>query len=149
MSETSDRTAEIIAEAREATADTEDKLARMRRIKKVLIPDLEAEYEALRDQLVASMDGPRHFIDDREGKLIGFVVRPDKTILHDDVLDELPPDVVEKIAPRKIDRKRLAEGIASGLVPQRIAARIMTIKTGGGTPHVRFIETGDKPDGEV
>ncbi len=150
MTETSaaDRTAEIIAQAREASADTEDKLARMRRIKKTLIPELETEYEALRDQLVESMDGPRHFIDDREGKLIGFVVRPDKTVLHEEVLDELDPKVVEEIAPRKIDRKRLTAAVARGRLSNSQVARIMSIIPGGGTPHVRFIETGDKAGDE-
>lgn len=147
MTETSEhdaKTAAIIAEAQEASLDTEDKLSRMRRIKKVEIPDLEAEYVALRDQMVASMEGPRLFIDDREGKLVGFVVRPDKTVLHDDVMDELDPSVLEEVAPRSYDRKKLARAIAGGRVPQSLVARVMTIIPKGGTAHVRFIEVDAK-----
>lgn len=150
MTETSeqDRTAQIIAEAREASLDTEEKLARMRQIKKRLIPSLEEEYERLRDALVESMEGPRHFIDDNEGKLIGFVVRPDKTVLHEEILDELPASVVEEIAPRKIDRKKLAAAAASGRIEQSFLARIMSIRTGGGTPHIRFLEVDAKAGNE-
>jgi len=147
-SDSADRTAEIIAEAKAASLDTEDKLGRMRRIKKVLIPDLEQEYEALRDQMVASMEGPRHFIDAREGKLIGFVVRPDKTVLHDELMSELDPAVLEKVAPRKYDRKALAREMAGGRISSAIQARIMTIYKGAGTAHVRFIEVDAKASNE-
>jgi hypothetical protein len=142
------RTQEIIQGAKPTSLDTEERLSRMRRIKAVLIPELEAEYTALRDQLVRDMDGPRVFLDDREGKLIGFKVEPDKTVLHEEVLDELPEDVVAEIAPRKISRDKLANAIAAGRVPQSVAARIMTIIPKGGTAHIRFIDTGDKAGDE-
>lgn len=144
-SDASDRTQQIIAEAREASADTEDKLARMRRIKRKLIPDLEQEYERLRDELVASdaMLTARHFISEDEGKLVGFVVRPGKTTLHHERVADLPEDVQDAIAPRKIVSDKLKAAVQKGLVTPQQLVRLMTFKDGAGTPHIRFIETGE------
>lgn len=124
--------------------DTDTLLARMFRIKRKLVPDLEQEYERLRDEAMIRLDSAQPFLDADGDKQVAFPVRPDKTIIDEKrVMELLPPELLDYVAPRKVNRTRLAEinartgGEDEVFTDQEIDS-FLEIREGAGTPHIRF-----------
>ena len=112
-------------------------------------PVVEARYEELRDLCAKAIlrEGPRYYLDARGVKRYAFAVQPepveiDVGRLMDFYADgSLPVEVLNKIAPRKVDKDAYRRAAAKGeLTKEQIAA---TARIRKGTPHVRFADPVD------
>ena len=114
MNEQEEREAEVAAlraTAKPATTDLERDLARLQDMiaARRKNPELEREYEQLRDQVVKYLktDGPRYYLDGDGNKRYAFAVSPERTVVDVDALQamvdagELDAGVLEEVAPRK------------------------------------------------
>lgn len=153
---------QMMRDARPAEGDTEqmlldlDMLARRRRPD----PYIEEQYEALRDVLTArlSKEGPRYFIDVDGEKRYAYAVVPepievdvDEVIaLHDE--GEISTELLDRIAPRKIDAEQFKLAVARGSNPNSRKPGITqeqllrVARKRRGTGHVRFASPGGREE---
>ena len=123
-----------------------DELAEQRRKD----PVIEQRYEELRDLVAAAIlaDGPRYYLDIDGEKRYAYAVQPEPVEV--DVAEliamngrgELAGEVLDQIAPRKVDKEAFRRAASTGrLTKAQVAATCKIIK---GTPHVRFADPYDR-----
>lgn len=141
---------EMEAVAERADLDTEDKLVLLEGMMAELRPDpqLKARYERLRDQLVAQLrrEGPRYFIDPQGVKRFAYAVTPETVevdvaeLQHMHKRGELTEEVLDEVAPRKLDRdgfrRAASRGKRGGLTRQQVAKVSQIVPKGRG--HVAY-----------
>jgi hypothetical protein len=161
------RTAEIIAEAVAADADTETKLARLHEMAAMRREDpvLKQHYESLRDAIAPQLraEGPRYFIGQDGVKRYAYTTTPETLEVDIDEFvrlheaGEMPEVDLDKVMPRKPDREALRRAIASrskthrlpggekdGKIPMRVVAK--TMRYVPGTARVNFASEQDETD---
>ena len=144
--------AALRATATPAGADLETALARLQDM--IVIrrkdPKLEAEYEALRDEVVKYLreNGPRYYLDGDGCKRYAFAVIPEKTVVNVDALEsmvqagELSPYVLEQIAPRKANIEAFRRACQTErLTDEQIVAATSSL------PGTGFVKVSDPSDG--
>ena len=139
---------ELIASAEAADADTEAKLARLKQLAEARRPDpeIEAEYEALRNELAAQLqrEGVRYFIGADGEKHYAHTVQPEPVEVNMDALlaeyeaGHFSEEVFEAIAPRKPDKDRIRAMVARKKIPPASFVRFAKIRK--GTAFVRFVD---------
>lgn len=115
--------------------DVEDGLLRLYRLSEQ-IKTLEAEKDDLRDQLAAERFGSAYFASDDHEKRYGYVVEPEKVVVDPDLLDDLDEALLDEVAPRKLDTRKMKQAIAAGRITEEQVVRYLRIEP--GTPHIRF-----------
>lgn len=130
--------------------DVLDKLARLDELAALRRPNkaLEAEYEALRDEMAAYLktSGPVYYLDKDHAKRFAWPVEPESLVVDVDLLVELAEegkiDVdIDTVAPRKVNAEQLKKAVAKKKIPPREFLRIARLKK--GTAHVRFSDPTD------
>jgi len=140
------REAELKAQAIRAPEDVEDALADLQEMQMARRPDpaKTAEYEALRDKMVAylRLHGPRYYLDKDGFKHYAFATIPEQTVIKVGVLQdavdrgELPASVLAEVAPRKGDLEAFRRAVRAGRIPEDlfVEATELVEKTG----HVNY-----------
>lgn len=151
MSEKEDHLAKVAAVATEADMDTElalDGLFSMV-IQRREDPDLKVQYELTRDELVARLkeDGPRYFLASDGTKRYAYVVQPEQIEVDMDELmaavkdGSISQEVLDKIAPRKVDKDALRRAVAKKQIDAATFVRIAELVK--KTAHVGFSDPVD------
>jgi len=149
MSEQSERErqlAQMQKQALPADADTEAALAQLQALimRRRKDPEIEARYEQLRDALVDQLkaEGPRYYLDEEGNKRYAYVVQPEPVEVDMDELlalyeaGELPQSLMDKIAPRKVDKEALRRAVSKGQITRAQFTKVAKLVK--GTAHVSF-----------
>lgn len=145
---------EMVEAALPADPDLVEDLMNLRVIAAALRPDpeLKARYEAMRDELVARVKGkPRFFIDEQGQRVYAHAQIParlivDTRLLEDAEMDnKLSYEVLDEVAPRKVDMPAFRRAIAAGRVPDDVLVTAASMVDGTG--YVRFV-TAAESEGE-
>lgn len=91
--------------------------------------------EALRDKIARELahDGPRYYLDDEGNKRYAWQTTPETVQVDIDLLMELdeagevPFDLLDKVAPRQVNRAGLRSAIQSGALSPEQVVKIATI----------------------
>jgi hypothetical protein len=142
---------ELEAKATPADKDTEQKLRELDRmvISRRKDPEREREYERLRDEMAAQLaeEGPRYYIDDDGVKRYAFTVQPEPVEVDVDGLlamyeeGTLSREVLDAVAPRKVDKEQFRRATAGGKITQAQLLKVAKIRK--GTAHVKFSKPAD------
>lgn len=142
---------ELIAEAVAAIEDTEELLAKLERVqgeRGLWTSDNGAhnlEYLALRDAAAVVLEsGPRYFIDADGAKRVAVRQQSEPIDIDLAILSEIPPEIIDKVAPRKIDTEAFKRNVANGKIPAKAFVKHSKIRH--VDPHVRFILADDADD---
>lgn len=99
---------------------------------------IQENYEELRDQLLPELDGdPVYFIDDTGVKRYAARINPELKEVDLELLDLLVPyDVLDEVAPRKVDMAAFQLAAAAGRIPKEVLVRVARIVP--GSPRITF-----------
>ena len=154
MNDDEKRVAALVLErtAKAAEGDLEEAICQLDELVEARRKDpvIEERYEELRDLVAKAIlkDGPRYYLDDRGDKRYAFAVQPEPVEI--DVAEliamngrgELAGEVLDQIAPRKVDKEAFRRAASTGrLTKAQVAA---TCKITKGTAHVRFTDPYDQ-----
>lgn len=108
--------------------------------------DMYLEYERLRQRATEMLgdDGPRYFLDLDGSKMVATKSQAEPVDIDPEILDHLPADVVDYVAPRKIDKEKFKRAMAQRRVPAKLFVRFASVKQ--NAPFVRFIRASDFGD---
>lgn len=142
---------EIIQEAVAAIEDTEELLTKLERVqgeRGLWTSDNgvhNLEYLALRDAAAVALEsGPRYFIDADGAKRVAVRQQSEPVEIDLAILSEIPPEIIDKVAPRRIDAEAFKRNVANGKIPAKAFVKHSRIKY--VEPHVRFILADDADD---
>ena len=129
-----------------------DKLVALEKMVQARRPDkaAEAEYEALRDEVLDALDelGMGYYVDENGMKKYAYPVRPEKLYLDiDEVValhaaGKLPDLDLDEVAPRQTSPDGVRAAVAARRIPAWVAVKHIHIRRGTG--HVGFAY--DAPD---
>lgn len=111
-------------------ADREDKLRRIRQIKAVEIPKLEAEYEELRDEMVEEIGDDYVYLIGPDGlKYRASVTRQERTTFDIPTLERsLDDQTLEEITVRTVVMAKLEQAVKAGRVPRSVLTKAIRSK---------------------
>lgn len=146
---------EMMARAEPAEGDTEAMLIELTRLAEArrVDPRIEERYEYLRGVLVRRLEaeGPRFYLDEHGDKVFAYPVIPEPVEVDVDGLvamaqrGEISQELLEEIAPRKINGEAFARASArgsrrhprrEGITPEQL---VQVARKRRGTGHVKFL----------
>lgn len=106
--------------------------------------DMYLEYERLRKRATELLgdDGPRYFLDRDGSKMVAVKQQAEPVVIDPEILEHLPVDVVDEIAPRKISNSKVQR--AWRRIPTKLLVKYAHVKQ--NEPFVRFIRATDLND---
>lgn len=143
---------QIIEFAEPLPEDTEDLLGKLQRIQGVRSQwtnengTYNQEYEALRDAASELLkDGPRYFIDAEGIKMVAARQQATRLVVNPKILAILPADLIDKVAPRKIDNEQFKRAVKNGKIKTKDLLRYAELVDNAA--HVKFIRADGSTEG--
>lgn len=145
--------AKLKTEAKPADPDTEIQLMKLADMaaSRRKNPDLEKRYEALRELLATQLtkEGPRYFLGEDGIKRYAYAVTPEPVEVSEEKLMELDEagklkaGVLEKVAPRKVDKDAFRRAVANGSITREQFLEVAELTQG-----TKFVKFSDPIDNE-
>lgn len=143
----------VTVDATQAGEDLEEMVLRLEEMKTRYSEP--AEHKKKREELrndvakILEAEGPRYFLDHDGNKRFVWVTVPETVNLDIDRLIEMdengdvPYDLLDKVAPRKVDRAGLSSAIASGALTSEQVKEIATVVHQTPRVYTKSAESGD------